>query len=151
MTKTGSSDIPTDMESREKDQKRPVMKKRNKAVKELSIIVGLSLAAGLIMNYFSPNGISYIGSWDTESGVVTAKAKNDAVVREREITDTEIVKQIFDAGKTLFVDARPYADYEKSHIRGAISLPPTQFNERINAFIADYPPSIFIITYCSGR
>jgi len=127
------------------------MKKRKYVIKELPVIVGLSVIAGVAINYFSPNGISYIGSWDTASGVITAKAKNDAVVREREIMDIRIIKQIFDIGKAVFVDARPYAEYEKGHIRGAISFPPTRFDEQIEAFISAYPPSTSIVTYCSGR
>ncbi|MBW1899181.1 MAG: rhodanese-like domain-containing protein [Deltaproteobacteria bacterium] len=127
------------------------MEKRNKMIKELSVIVGLSVMAGLLINYFSPNGISYIGSWDTASGVITAKAKNDAVVREREIMDVKTVKQIFDAGKTVFIDARSYKEYEKGHIKGGISFPAAQFDERIEAFLLNYSPSISIVTYCSGR
>ncbi len=127
------------------------MEKQNKMLKELSVILGLSIIAGFSMNHFSPNGISYIGSWDTASGVITANAKNDAVVREREIMDVKTVKQLFDAGRTLFVDARPYTEYEKGHIKGAVSFPTSKFNERIEDFLSDYPPSIPIVTYCSGR
>jgi rhodanese-related sulfurtransferase len=135
----------------EKDKKKSIMGKRNTILKELSVIIGLSVIAGLSVNYFSPNGISYIGSWDTASGVITAKSKNDAVVREREIMDVKTVKQIFDTGKAVFLDARPYTEYEKGHIKGAISFPAAQFDERIETFLLNYPPSISIVTYCSGR
>jgi len=135
----------------EKDKRKPIMEKRNKSIKELFIIVGLSMIAGLSINYFSPNGISYIGSWDSASGVITAKTKNDAVVREREIMDVKTVKQIFDTGKAVFIDARPYKEYKKGHIKGAISFPAAQFDERIETFLLNYPPSISIVTYCSGR
>jgi len=127
------------------------MEKRNKIIKELSVIIGLSVIAGFSINYFSPNGISYIGSWNTASGVITANAKNDAVVREREIMDVKDIKKIFDAGKAVFVDARSYNEYKNGHIKGAISFPAAQFDERIEAFLLDYPSSISIVTYCSGR
>jgi len=135
----------------EKDRRKPIMERQNKIIKEVSIITGLSIMAGFLINYFSPNGISYIGSWDTASGVITAKAKNDAVVREREIMDVKTVKQIFDTGKAVFIDARPCKEYENGHIKGAISFPAAQFDERIEIFLSNYPPSISIVTYCSGR
>lgn len=122
-----------------------------KTVKEIGIVLGLSLAAAFAVNYFSPAGIALVGQWDTAQGVVTAKAKNDIVIDGIEIGTVDQAKKLYDSGEYIFVDARSQEDYEEGHIKGALSLPAGQFEEKIAAFLERYPPEISIVTYCSGR
>ena len=118
---------------------------------EISILLGLSIFFAFVTNAFSPKGIALFGQWDTSKGVITAKAKNDVVVRELEIQNPESAKNIYDTGKALFVDARASEDYDDGHIKGAVSLPVNRFDALIDKFMTDYPASTYIITYCSGR
>ena len=122
-----------------------------KLTKEITLLLAVSVGLALIVNYFSPAGIALIGQWDTSQGVITARAKNDVVIDALEIEDVRIAKQIYDIGKTLFVDARSREDYEDGHIRGAASLPVGQFDELIDAFIDQHSLDQPIVTYCSGR
>ena len=119
--------------------------------KEIVILLGLSIAAAFMVNYFLPDGIALVGQWDTSQGVVTAMAKNDVVIEGIEIGTVDEARQLFDSGEYVFVDARSPEDFEAGHIPGAVSLPVGQSEERVAAFLERYPPEASIITYCSGR
>ena len=120
-------------------------------VKQVCLLSLVSISCGFLVNYFSPAGISFIGSWDTNKGVISANSKNDVVVHEREILETDIVKKIYDQGHTVFIDARPLEQYEQGHIHGSIALPVAQFDELVESLFEKYPPAQPMITYCSGR
>lgn len=120
-------------------------------VKQISIIVGLSVFLALGVNYLSPNGIALVGQWDTSQGVITAKEKNHVIMDTLEIDDPAHAKSLYDTGSVLFVDARSMADYLDGHIKGAVSLPVGEYNDHINAFLERYELDIPIVTYCSGR
>jgi rhodanese-related sulfurtransferase len=123
----------------------------NVNIKQISFLLLLSIALALSVNYFSPTGIPLFGQWDTEQGVITANAMNDAATTELEIREVEKAKSIFDEGSALFVDARSPEDYYGGHIPGAESFPVGQFEEQIEAFLDRHPPEQAIVTYCSGR
>ena len=120
-------------------------------IREVFILLGVSVTLALAVNYLSPKGISLVGQWDTAKGVITANATNDDDYRISEIDWIPDARKIFDDDDTLFVDARSKDDYESGHIPGAISLPVGQFNEQIESFLNQYPPDQPIVTYCSGR
>ena len=122
-----------------------------KTAKEISIILGVSIAVAFTVNYFSPAGIALVGQWNTSQGVVTARAKNDIVIGGIEIETVDQARKLYDSGEYIFVDARSPEDYEAGHIKGAVSLPVGRFEEEIEAFLERYPPEASIITYCSGR
>lgn len=122
-----------------------------KLIKEITLMLAVSVGLALIVNYFSPVGIALLGQWNTSQGVITAKAKNDVIIGKLEIEDVKTAKQIYDIGKSLFVDARSRENYEEGHIPGAISLPVGQFNELIDAFIDQHSFDQPLVTYCSGR
>ena len=120
-------------------------------LKEIIILLGVSVIAAFGVNYFSPNGIALVGQWDTSRGVVTAREKNDVVTDELEIEDVAYAKALYDSRHVLFVDARSREDFEEGRIKGAFSLPVGEFDERIDSFFALYALDKPIVTYCSGR
>ena len=122
-----------------------------KMLKECLLIVFVSCLCGFLFNLFSPRGIALVGEWDMSKGVISAVTKDNPVEHELEIGDIGIVKDIFDSGSTLFVDARDGKAFAAGHIKGAISLPIGLYEEKLEDFIMKYPPSTRIITYCSGR
>ncbi len=122
-----------------------------KSLKEVSIILGISVIVAFGVNYFSPNGIALVGQWDTFQGVVTAMEKNDVVMDELDIDDITHAKTLYDTGNVLFVDARSIEDYNDGHIKGAVPLPAGQYDEHIDAFLERYDLDRPIVTYCSGR
>jgi rhodanese-related sulfurtransferase len=120
-------------------------------IKEIIILVSASIIAAFAVNYFTPAGIALVGQWDTAKGVITANEKNAIVLDDLEIGDVTLARKLYDSQKFVFVDARSRDDFDKGHIKGAISLPVGQFDEKIEAFLGQYPPEKAIITYCSGR
>jgi len=122
-----------------------------KTIREISVLVGASILAALAVNYFSPAGIALVGQWDTAKGAISANGKNDIVLNDLEIGDVTLAKKLYDSQKFLFVDARSRDDYDEGHIKGAVSLPVGQFDEKIEAFLDQYSAEIAIVAYCSGR
>jgi rhodanese-related sulfurtransferase len=117
-------------------------------------VILLLLAAvllALLTNTFSPAGIPLLGQWDESEGVVRADPKDGQNTLGLEIEYVEIAKEIYDKGGTLFIDARDNEAFEAGHIRGALSLPPDEFDSRIESILDRYPLEHHIITYCSGR
>ncbi len=120
-------------------------------IKELSVLIGMAVITAFTVNSFSPSGIALFGEWDTSKGVITAKPKDDVVVREHEIDSVLTAKKMYDSGGYIFVDARIYESFSEGHIKGAISLPVGQFDEKVMQFMEKYPVSTGFATYCSGR
>jgi rhodanese-related sulfurtransferase len=56
----------------------------------------------------------------------------------------------FKAGKALFADARPGEAYQAGHIKGAMSLDPTEFDTWSGNFFSQFPADTLIVTYCDG-
>lgn len=123
----------------------------NKTAREVIILLGISIIAAFLVNYYSPKGIALMGQWKESQGIISAKAKDVILFTEWEIEDIKIAKQIFDSGKAIFVDARSMLNFEEGHIKGAVSLPVGQFDLMIEEFKQKYARSQPIVTYCSGR
>ncbi|MEA3231463.1 MAG: rhodanese-like domain-containing protein, partial [Thermodesulfobacteriota bacterium] len=66
------------------------------------------------------------------------KRKNDIVITDLEIGDVTLARKLYDSGKFVFVDARSRDDYEEGHIKGAVSLPVGEFDEKIDVFLEEY-------------
>lgn len=122
-----------------------------RTVKEIVIILSAAILVAFVVNVVSPNGISLMGSWDTSEGVISARAKTDVVEHSLEIDSVEEAKEIYDAGRTLFVDARHTDRYHEGAVKGAVSLSIYDYEDRIEAFIDTHGMDIRIVTYCSGR
>lgn len=118
---------------------------------ECLLIVLFSIVCGLLFNFFSPKGIAWVGEWDTDKGVISAGGKSSLVVHDIEIDDITVVKEIFDDGGAVFIDARSESDYDDGHIPGAVSVPLLSFEDNIEKFYETYPTDTPLITYCSGR
>ena len=121
------------------------------SVKELIILIGITTITALFANWISPKGIALLGEWDTARGVITAKAKDDIIIRKIEIEDIGTAKSIYDTGLAVFVDARAKDMYDQGHIAGAVSWPMQEFEAQIEAFLKKYDPATPVVTYCSGR
>jgi rhodanese-related sulfurtransferase len=123
----------------------------NKVIKEMFFLLGISIISALSVNFFSPAGIALVGKWDDSAGVNPAKTESHVFSGEFEIKDVRTAKQIYDSDKAVFVDARSLENFENGHIKGAESLPLSQFDNLIEAFRKKYPTDTFIVTYCSGK
>jgi rhodanese-related sulfurtransferase len=120
-------------------------------LKQALLLLVLAISIALVVNQFSPMGIALIGQWDQDKGVISAHAKDEIHDSRLVIDNIKIAKLSYDGGKTLFVDARSNDDYNEGHIKGAITLPVGEFDERVGNLLDNYSPDQSIITYCSGR
>ena len=119
--------------------------------KQALLLLVLAVSIALVVNQFSPVGIALIGQWDQDKGVISAHARDEIHDSRLVIDNIKIAKLSYDGGKTLFVDARSNDDYNEGHVKGAISLPVGEFDERVGNLLDHYSPDRSIITYCSGR
>ncbi len=76
---------------------------------EYFIIIALSLLFAIIFNQTNPNGIS----------LVQKKYSNETI----SMVDTSTVMKKYHEGKAIFIDARPAALFERTHIEGAVNIP----------------------------
>jgi len=120
-------------------------------LKQALLLLVLAVGIAFAVNQFSPVGIALIGQWDQDKGVISAHAKDEIHDSRLVIDNIKIAKLSYDGGKTLFVDARSNDDYNEGHIKGAITLPVGEFDERVGNLLDNYSPDQSIITYCSGR
>jgi rhodanese-related sulfurtransferase len=124
---------------------------RNKIIKEMIFLLGISIGCAFTANLLSPKGIALVGQWDESPEVIAPNLKRHVFSGELEIKHIEIAKQIYDSGKAVFVDARSLENFKNGHIKGAQFLPLDEFDNLIKAFREKYPADTFIVTYCSGR
>jgi len=122
-----------------------------KTAKEMIILLGVSVALALMINFISPRGIALIGQWDTAKGVITADPQPAEERKLEEIDSVTWAKEIYDKGHVLFVDARSQDNYEEGHVSGAVSLPLGEFDEKIESFLSKHALDQPMVTYCSGR
>jgi rhodanese-related sulfurtransferase len=103
----------------------------------VAAIFAAGLVLGLAWNAWSGRGLALAGNAFVREGVAGEEVEVKAA-RER-----------MDKG-ALFLDARPRAFYDMSHVQGALPLPEDDF-DRAFASLEDRLRSHFdIIVYCSG-
>jgi rhodanese-related sulfurtransferase len=120
-------------------------------IKETLIFTMIALTAAFAVNYFSPAGIALVGQWGLSPGGISVKVENPPADDDLAIQTAAGAKRLFDGGQAVFVDARPGGSFTEGHIRGAVSLPISEFDTRIDDFLERYPPDTTVVTYCSGR
>jgi rhodanese-related sulfurtransferase len=96
---------------------------------------------GLVANRASDNPVPWV--YDPPSEVVLAGIKVPL------IDEREAAKFLDDPG-TVFVDSRKCLDYAKTHVRGAVCLPPDDVEQRFPAVEPLIPPDSRVILYCYG-
>jgi len=104
-------------------------------------ILAIGLSCGLAFNQFRPGGLDLLH--------FKARVPDDPEKQEH-IIPLDMAAALFADKKAVFIDARPASLYEKGHIKGALSLPWNEAEEKF-VYIADkLPENKIIITYCDG-
>ena len=110
-----------------------------RVVVEAAVIAIISALVGVIVNAVRPGGIPFI--YQKEQNLqeqVSGIELNDA-------------KALFDSDQALFLDARPADEFQKGHIKGAVSVPVEQYDSIKDSVLAGVSPRKTIVTYCSGE
>ncbi len=127
-----------------------------KLLKEIVIILAISLVAGILNNTFSHNSVEWIGSWPS-----FADSENDSTwdCLSCEPTDPPLLSlaeasALYQNPEIIFIDARYPDEYEAGHIKGAYLLSFDAEEEVFDSQWAAIKPlvdsSSQIVTYCSG-
>jgi len=88
-------------------------------------------------------------AWNAASGRGLALGKNAYVREGDEVIPVAEARARLDKG-ALFLDARPLAFYEMSHIPGALPLPEDDFDRAFAKIEPRLRSSLDVVVYCSG-
>ncbi len=107
-----------------------------------ALVIALLLASiGLIANLASDAPIPWVYSPQRE---IILAGVTVQLINERDAI------RFFDDPETVFIDSRKCDDYARSHIKGAICLPPDDVEQRFFSVENLMPPQKRLILYCYG-
>lgn len=96
------------------------------------LLIGISIALGLLFNLQNPKGISFFPLPRPEEA--------------KSITTLE-VNTLLAEENALLIDARPREFYELGHVKGAVNVPPALFDSVYTSQFADEDPERPLIIY----
>ncbi len=114
-----------------------------KAIWQLPAILTLSVALGLGVNFFRPDGIPLVRHWNTD--IMEQKAAEGL-----RVIPLEEAVRLYREQQAVFIDARPQTFYAEGHIKGAVNLPWNRAEELFIDVLTPVPPEETVITYCDG-
>ena len=117
------------------------MENFKKAVWQAPAIIVLAVFIGLGVNHFRADGIPLIENRQAEQIPANAGYR---------IISIDAAAALYQQGKAVFIDARPDDEYNAGHIKGALSLPYMQVEDRFISVAQKLPENKMIITYCDG-
>lgn len=125
----------------------------NSFFKELAGGIALMIVAALLgvaVNAARPNGIALIQKGAAVSTVKHgAEADSTAAAEPAEgVVTLEQMKELFDAGESVIIDARSVKEYEEGHIPGSINIPHDRIPEFIDVLNNEVSTDAHIICYC---
>ncbi len=101
-----------------------------------ALIVICSSALGVLVNVAVPGGVPLAAA---------PLPKSAPLIGFKEAWDA------FDAGSTVFIDARPAGEYALGHIRGALNVPYLMRQKSLPALKRRVASSRPLIVYCDGE
>lgn len=115
-----------------------------KTSKQVLFIVLIALVAGLASNMFRTDKIPFVENRSGKINHATLSMEN------LEISLEEAVK-LFRKNAAMFIDARPLEEYNKGHIKGAISFPYEEADRKFAQVMSAISEGNVIVTYCDGE
>jgi rhodanese-related sulfurtransferase len=90
-----------------------------------------------------------LSSFSPSVSQLHAAASEAHAKEESSELDLSAAKALFDSNSACFIDARSEYVYYKSHIKGAISLSDSRFDEQFTDFRQKKPIETLIVVYCT--
>jgi rhodanese-related sulfurtransferase len=115
----------------------------------VALMVVASLA-GVAVNAVRPGGVALIQQGQPVATVQHGEADStatDAAPREG-VVSLEQMKELFDAGTAVIIDARSTTEYEEGHIPGAINIPHDRIPEFMEVLNNEVPTDARVVCYC---
>lgn len=116
-----------------------------------ALVVGLMLVLFLLVNRGNPAPAVPPATTDNQAAggtlpTVAAGDSSQPTVEDAPRMALEDFKKLYDdpAKRPIIVDVRPVSAFEQGHIKGAISLPHSDIDARIN----ELPKNKLIVAYC---
>jgi rhodanese-related sulfurtransferase len=127
----------------------------NSFLKELAGGVVLMLIAaltGLAVNAVRPDGLELIPQGrpvtTVQHGGADSTAAADAAEPREGVVPLAQMKELFDAGTVVIIDARSTTEYEEGHIPGSINIPHDRIPEFMNVLNNEISTDARIVCYC---
>ncbi|MCF8026313.1 MAG: rhodanese-like domain-containing protein [Desulfobacteraceae bacterium] len=117
---------------------------RIKALRQAGGIILMACLLAVCTNLLRDNGLQLVGDWSADSRF----ADNSG---ESLVIDLTAASRMYTEDKAVFVDARPASQYDQGHIKGAVSLPWQDANERFMEVAPQLEGEKTIICYCDGE
>jgi len=118
------------------------MTRSHRALREAMVIAACAVVLGFTSTAIRNKGV-----------FAPATALSSVPQGKRPDTPTMIhlpeARNLFESGEGLFIDARHAFEFDRGHIRGAVSLPLNEFDKRAG-FVDSLPRNKTLITYCDG-
>lgn len=111
------------------------------SIKQAAIILVVASALGLIVYGVRPDKITA----PDPPVPLSAEAQQVAEISIDQSFD------LYQGGKSIFIDARHAVDYDAGHIKGAIHRTTDESESWLPDFLATTDPQAVIITYCDGQ
>ncbi len=113
---------------------------------EMGVIILIAAVFGIIWNHRMLYGV-WSGKLDgTPASSSASQHKSDIPLPAGLMQ----VKDLFERGEAVFVDARDDLVFARGHVKGALPLPVGPFDARIADFTAKVPLTATVVVYCNG-
>ncbi|MEA1967468.1 MAG: rhodanese-like domain-containing protein [Thermodesulfobacteriota bacterium] len=111
---------------------------------QISAIVVIAVVLGLSVNFVRTDSLILKGDWTAAARLTTESGDRLLILPEK-------AEELFVKKKVVFLDARSGEDYDRGHIKGALSLPWSNVEEAFMTVVQKIPLGMTIITYCDGE
>lgn len=130
-------------------------------LKEIIIIVCISVFLGFTVNFFSPNKIPLVQDYSSRYIVDSTSSDKQKPVRQYTKegfvkpvnVKVQDVKKMFDEG-VVFIDGRPPEEFAAGHIKGAVNIPYKEFKDKTTEqkleILKAYDKEKPLVSYCGG-
>jgi hypothetical protein len=87
-----------------------------RSIRQLAIIVLAAAAIALISNHFRSSPLPLVGDWSQEARMTSPSGRQMSISLDE-------AKNLHQSNSAVFMDARPFEEFAKGHVQGAINLP----------------------------
>lgn len=120
-------------------------------LRQAVVLLGISLGAALAVNFFSPSGISLVGQWDPDAGVLMANTREAAQAEMAgEINNPLTLRRMIENQEILLIDARPESVFDQGHLPGAVNYPFYSIDDTLDTVTSQISGDRPVVVYCSG-
>ena len=125
-------------------------------IRHAFVLLFFSSVIGMVVNFFHPQKIPYIGEYRELSGGGGPIVPPSAVAGDPPFIAIDVAQMEYQMGGTLFVDARDSAEFNCGTIPGSVNLPFDYLPEQnlaghIDSALGGVSKEMPIIIFCSGE